>query len=416
MTLSRLGVPWLLLLALVTITSLPAFKAFAVYSLVLFCCTLSLSIAIFALTLRSGAALSIFWLLGHLLFFMTATLGIFSGNTALVGRFAEYLIIANLVQIYCLSSYKNIASSLSGVVKYVFFLNSLTAFTTLAQIYFDPAAARMVTESAGLRLLNVGGYEFVYAQLFMVLAWSLKIEKEREKNGSVGMYSFAGFSLSVVVVLLSNFLIAVSLLMIVLCYLFMSKAEPFPGSAKNLRCFFLVGSLCAVGYFLSVIADSDLYMLRKMFEIVSAVISDGESGYLSERILKYKISIYGFQEFPLTGALIAGEYLFNWKYYGRHSYILDAFALFGIMGFIYVYFLVAPLFHLRPAGVVLPVSKLFGVAIFLLVAIAGSNIITAEIIIATYLILLSFFPRGEKKSIWRLAEPGVYGDNKTKVL
>ena len=416
MTLAKLGVPWLLLVAIVTLTSLPIFKALAGYAVAIFVFTLLLSIALFALTLRSGAAFTAFWLLGHVLFFMTASLGIVSGNTALVGRFAEYLIIANLLQIFFLSSYQNISINLSGVVTYGFLLNSLTALTTLGQIYFEPAAARMVAENIGLRLMNVGGYEFVYAQLFMVLAWSLKIEKEREKNGSVGMYSFAGFFLSVVVVLLSNFLIAVSLLMIVLCFLFMSKAEPFPDSAKNLRRFFLVGSLCAVGYFLSVIADSDLYMLRKMFEIVFAVISDGESGYLSERILKYKTSIYGFQEFPLTGALIAGEYLFNWKYYGRHSYILDAFALFGIMGFIYLHFLVAPLFHLRPAGVVLPVSKFFGVAIFLLVAIAGSNIITAEIIIATYLILLSFFPRGEKESIWRLAEPGVYGDNKAKVL
>jgi hypothetical protein len=84
--------------------------------------------------------------------------------------------------------------------------------------------------------------------------------------------------------------------------------------------------------------------------------------------------------------LAGGGDVYGWQWYGRHSFILDNFALFGLFGGpVYLYILLAPWFiYRRRLGMDFQIAVVGAATIFVL---ALTNILTPEILIAAYLIL-----------------------------
>ena len=380
----RIGISSALVFGLGALVFLPFLQIIPGYTLILTCLVLLLTFHLFVLMYCHNNVVSFFWIFGILLYFYVASLGVFSRNYPLVGRFAIYLLIANLFQLAVLAREKRFVCSLASVANFLCYLNIITCITTITQLMLDPAAARMVSEVESLQRLNVGGYGFIYSQLGMLLVWSNRLRSSPLIGGKI--LNYFGFVFSLLVLLMSNYLIAVLLSLCVVGYLFIRSCHPFNDIGAGARLLVVGMVISGLVYYFFMSSNEEIYLLLKIIEVSLAVFSSGESVYLSERMLKYFASINGFLQFPVLGLLGNGEEVFNWDVYGRHSYTLDNFALLGFFGgLMFSIYLIAPVLNLKLMRV--PIFLHHGGVILLILALVSTgNILSTEIILTFFFI------------------------------
>lgn len=363
---------------------LPAFNIVPGYPAIVVLLMFSLTLHVFIMSYSDNGILSSMWILGLLIFCYVAAMGIFSRNYAVVGRFSQYLLIANFCQLAVIESSWQNKISFKRLVDIFCFFNIFTCFTTLMQLAVDPAAARMVAESSDLQKLNIGGYGFVYMQLVMLLVWSDRMVEAKSKFWRLTDY--AGFYLSLLLLLTANYLIAASLSIFVVVYLFFFRHNVFLFSQRWIRGLILTIAFSLFVYFAVLIDIQDLYLSVKIVDIFFSIFSSGESVYLSERLFKYSTSINGALMYPVLGVLGNGEDVFNWSLVGRHSYILDNFALMGVPGGILsLIYLLSPIFIFCRAKLGIYCTHA-PIAAFLMFSICALNILSVELILAFYFV------------------------------
>lgn len=371
------------LIALLAI--IPFFKVFSVFNVILFTLSISCSILIFGLHWRMNQKLSLIWYVTHISFGYIFFFALLTKNVALVGRFSEYLILANSLQVLLYCQFNSLENELSSLVKFSILAVALSCITTLIGHSTDPAASRMVSDNPELYGSNIGGYGFIYCLLFFIIAiQSTSIPGGWSKKGAISW-------LCIVIILAatlfsSRFLIAGMLAVGLLMTSYFTKRSPFNFGGPILWICVGLSSFLSVVSLVFWLYQNESYLILKSYEILLAAMSNSDSSYLTERLAKYIISWQGFVEFPVFGVLAGGGEVFDWQWYGRHSFILDNFALFGLFGgFAFLFILLYPWIMYRRRLGLDSISTLQAALVILLLGI--TNILTPEILIAAYLIL-----------------------------
>ena len=378
--------------AIVLLTSLiafleviPFFKMFEFFNIILFILNVSCSTLLFGIHLRMKQKMSVVWFVAHVGFIYVFMLAVFTKNFELIGRFSEYLILANSFQVLIYCKRNSLKNELYLLVRLLILVLAFTCFTTLIGHSIDPSASRMLSDNPELYSKNIGGYGFVYSLLFFVIAIQVILTPGNYLNKRVIYWMFVLF-ICVMTLFSSRFFIAGMLIFGILFVSYFIKRPPFIFKIWILWATLGVSAFTGVFSIALWLYQNENYLIIKGYEALLAILYNSDSSYLSERLLKYSISMRGFSEFPLLGVVAAGEDIFNWEWYGRHSYILDNFALFGFFGGgISVFILIYP-WRIYRHYFGLDLSSTF-LAVCLIIMIGLTNILTPEILIAAYLIL-----------------------------
>ena len=363
----------------------PFFKFFDIFNTILFALSILCSTILLGLHWRMRQKLSLVWYVTHIGFSYLCVFALLTKNLGLVGRFAEYLILANSFQVVLYCQRNDLKNELAVIVKVLFFLVAFSCITTLIGHSVDPAASRMVADNTNLYSSNIGGYGFIYALLFFIIAIQITaVPGGWSQKGAT--YWFCLTIILAATLFSSRFLIAGMLTIGVLMVSYFMKRSPFNFGGRIVWISIGLSSVLGVVSVVFWLYQNESYLILKVYEILLAVLFDSESSYLTERLSKYSISLKGLFEFPVFGVLAGGGEVFNWQWYGRHSFVLDNFALFGLFGgFAFVFILLHPwVVYRRRLGLDL-ISALQAALVVLTLGI--TNILTPEILIAAYLVL-----------------------------
>lgn len=375
-----------LLCTLISVLAIvPLFKVFSFFNVILYILSISCSFLLLGLHWRLNQGLSSVWYVAHISFGYVLFFSLQTNNLALVGRFSEYLILANSFQFLLYCQINCLENQLSGLIKLSIFAVFASCITTVVGISADPAAARMVADNPQLYSANIGGYGFIYCLLFFTIAIQNMAIPGGLLQNSV-FYSVVIVLMLVLTIFMSRFLIAGIFTLGVLTISYFAKRSPFNFGGRMFR--FIIGASGVLGTALLVLwlFKNESYLIIKTYEIIVSMVTGSDSSYLAERLEKYYISWQGFVEFPVFGVLAGGGEVFDWQWYGRHSFILDNFALFGVFGgCAFLFILLYPWIVFRRR---LRLDLLSAVQAGLLVSfLALINILTPEILVAAYLIL-----------------------------
>ncbi len=220
--------------------------------------------------------------------------------------------------------------------------------TTSLACLSDPYASRHVgydnAESAALAMSGVGDYSFIYGIVFLIFDVALLLFTE--KNLFLKILFIAVIALGVITIFLSNFTTALLCLFIGGLLLAFSIGES-RGIRKSV---IIISGLLVVGfYFLSghtIDLSGGEGRMAQIFDnsnksVVGAIMEE----FFADRWPYIQCSINGMGNHPILGnaALLNFDNGENKIYWGQHSFALDTFSLFGIIGWIYIYYFFKPL-------------------------------------------------------------------------
>jgi hypothetical protein len=379
------SVVWIFFLLITFFGVTPIFKAFGILNVLLFFLNVTSSALLLGLHWRMKQKLSLVWIVTHISFCYLVVFALLTKNVPLVGRFSEYLILANSVQFLLYCQTNDLGRELKILVQIALIVVCIGCITTLIGYTIDPHASRMVGDNPHLYASNIGGYGFVYSLIFFAIALQIMMAPGHWQRGGL-FWRVLVFGLCVVTVISSRFLIGGILLVILLFFFYLTRRPPFHLGGRMLWILTGLIGISMVSAFAYWLYQNESYLVVKAFDILLTIFSQSDSGYLAERLAKYSSSVDGLIEFPVFGVLAGGGDVYGWQWYGRHSFILDNFALFGLFGGpVYLYILLAPWFsYRRRLGMDFQIALVGAATIFVL---ALTNILTPEILIAAYLIL-----------------------------
>lgn len=362
----------------------PFFKSLTFFNLLYFSLNCGCSFLLLGLHWRMKQSLSLVWIVAHIGFCYLVFFSLLTRNYALIGRFAEYLILANSLQLLLYCKRNILLDQLIKPVHIISVAVVISCISTLFAYSYDPGASRDVSDNPSLFARNIGGYGYIYCLLFFVIGSQLKIQFSDKKNAIV-WWSIV-FTLCVMTLFGSRFLIASTFLFVLLFIFYLLRQPPFHYGGPVIRSiigFFVLLLLILIGNWMY---QNESYLITKAFNIVLALTGGLDSSYLGERISQYLMSVRGLFEFPFFGVLAGGGDVFGWRLYGRHSFILDNYALFGLLGgTVYLYILLAPWLEYRSRlGLSYQTVYLCGGTVLLL---ALTNILSPEILVTAYLIV-----------------------------
>ena len=379
------SVVWIFVLLITFFGVTPIFKAFGILNVLLFFLNVTCSALLLGLHWRMKQKLCLVWIVTHISFSYLVVFALLTKNVPLVGRFSEYLILANSFQFLLYCQANDLGRELKILVQLALIVVFIGCITTLIGYAIDPHASRMVGDNPQLYASNIGGYGFVYSLIFFAIALQIMMAQGYWQRRGL-FWLVLVFGLCVVTVFSSRFLIGGILLVMLLVFSYLTRRPPFHLGRRMLWILTGITGISMVSGFAYWLYQNESYLVIKAFDIALTIFSQSDSGYLAERLAKYSSSVDGLIKFPAFGVLAGGGDVYGWQWYGRHSFILDNFALFGFFGgTVYLYILLAPWFsYRRRLGMDFQIALVGAATIFVL---ALTNILTPEILIAAYLVL-----------------------------
>lgn len=364
---------------------IPYFKSFFFYNYISFFFNISMSLLIFFYYIKNKKNLSMIWFLSHAGFIYIVLLSLITNNLFLIGRFSEYLILANCFQLLIYFYFNSLFKELNLIINVFIYSAVFSCITTLKIYRIDPFSSRLISDNPDLYSNNIGGYGFIYSLLFIFIALQILLisKKYNLKNKLIYIFILILFTLNIVN---SNFLIATFLIIFLLILSFFFSRPPMFFRNKIIKLFIIFAFFFSLISIFNLFYQNENYIFTKAYDIYLSLKEGTFNTYLFERINNYLISLKGFLQFPIFGSIVGANNILDGEWFGRHSYILDNFSLFGIFGGIfYIFILIYPwFFYYQKFNLDFCSTFMASSSIF---AIATANIITPEIIVAAYLIV-----------------------------
>ena len=260
------------------------------------------------------------------------------GYSVIAHRYMSLALIYWGIIIFDFYKETNNLKELKKVLYVVLFLSIVTALTTLVALIQDPYIARSIKSSGeyseNLAKRGIGGYSFIY---YLVVCAPLLLFLVIKKGNKIGIRFFwlLLYLFTMFVIIKSNYLTAV--ITSVLASVILVFGSLFNrGRGRHYFIFFIL--ILFVILFINI--D---FILKLLPERVSRVlVIDGESmlgsiwkEFTGDRLPTLQSSWKAFLENPIFGIMgnrelgHDGEFLTG---FGQHSFILDTFALYGIIG------------------------------------------------------------------------------------
>ena len=227
-----------------------------------------------------------------------------------------------------------------------------TNISTIVALLENPLVSRAAQkggENINLFRAGVGGYEFIYFSVFIsIIAFAALLYARFNTKHKIIVSSI--LILCCLTVILSNFATAAAMLLVGIClllifYYFDIFAVPVLFAlVMGVLAYGEQLSLLAVEFLLDVVGISTT--ASRALEVINYLYNSEFGAALSEREGVYTISVRLFLENPLFGVLWDfGFDGINGDKIGRHSNILDAFALYGVViGFVQLFFYISPIY------------------------------------------------------------------------
>lgn len=185
--------------------------------------------------------------------------------------------------------------------------------------------------------LNIGGYEFIYATVFLapfVLFWIY----DRYSNKLLRVMGLVFYVVSLFTVVASQYAIAVVLIIVGTIVLFVRKKKKY----VRIILWLTIGicSICllalsdvVLNLLVELASENEMGSLyNRLFTFKNALQVDGLKNF--DRFRLYKKSIDAMFSYPVVG----GSW-FSGVSYSEHSGFLDVFAKYGILGFVWLLYL-----------------------------------------------------------------------------
>ena len=299
---------------------------------------------------------------------MEMVLHFVSSGFSLITAYSDFTVIIPVFLYILLRS--ETAKTYERLTKFVLLLCLITAISSIAVLWSDPAAARFLATGIKdeyaeyLNKRNVGGYDFIYSVVLLLPLIILMWKKKRLKT-----WAFVPLVVAIAMcVFLSNYAFALLLMIIASSALFFRK----DAKTKPVWIVLIVVAIFAFSAPLS-------YGLRQLSGIISNKALSGKimdvARFISGndmtgedgrgRLELYRKSWKLFLQHPLFGCWYKGKSL-----WGGHSFILDTMAKYGIIGLACIVVMYISVFKLaiKPftnGSVSLYVALTFVLAIFL---------------------------------------------------
>lgn len=230
---------------------------------------------------------------------------------------------------------------LKKVLTVTLILALITMITTYGQLLINPFISRSIKSSgeysAELASRGIGGYTFIYfitALSIVALYYALNCSQKKNRILAIVWYAF-----SLIFIIKSNYMTAFLSIILgsaLLMFLTLSK-----GKNGILRGTVVAFAIFTVGMNLDVILSEIAPILPSR---ISRVLLSAEHETVFESISQeftldrwptLMVSIDSFKQHPFGGLVGSGKLGFSGGYLtgvGQHSYILDTYALFGLIG------------------------------------------------------------------------------------
>lgn len=231
---------------------------------------------------------------------------------------------------------------LKKILRITALLSLITMLITYKQLLINPYISRSIKSSGEysemLARRGIGGYTFVYYIAVLsisVLYFGLKTGQKRKRVLAMIWYVF-----SILFVIKSNYMTAV--LVVAVC----SAILLVLSSASNKKWGFVLGLISGILVFVLVLLLDRILAVVGDFmpERIARVLISGSGGSAIESVIyefyldrwpTIQSSLHAFLKHPLLGLLGSGTLGYDGQFLtglGQHSFVLDSFAFFGIMG------------------------------------------------------------------------------------
>jgi hypothetical protein len=231
---------------------------------------------------------------------------------------------------------------MKNILTIVGILSAITLLITYKALLENPYISRSIKSSGeystSLARQGIGGYTFIYFMTIisvLILYYFIEAEKPWKKMGAAVCYV-----ISVLFTIKSNYMTAFLIVIIGACLLVFLKLS-LKGRKGIIAGVLVVLFIALLGFNLDKILSMIGPILPKRISSV-LLVDDGISvtesiinEFLGDRWPTMLRSIEAFKEHPILGLLGSGQLqVSNGSLYGfgQHSYILDTFALYGIVG------------------------------------------------------------------------------------
>lgn len=254
------------------------------------------------------------------------------GADIILKQIATYMFVLLLIVNRC---YRDRWKELGNIHIVFILLFTVFNFITYSELIVNPEISRLLvrdTESLyPYYRKGVGGYNLIYPQICIAAVgfqWAASQFKKSKLKMCIGMVWIvslfllileAGYSIAIV-----TFAISFIILMLY------RKKNPIPAIAIALALFVLmlyaIMKSTALQNFLLEVFDGTA-VTKKINDFVSSINDAEAEGSIQSRLIRYEKSFFGYLSSPITGTLT--NYVS-----GGHSVILDAFAVYGLMGIV----------------------------------------------------------------------------------
>ena len=192
-------------------------------------------------------------------------------------------------------------------------------------------------------LRGVGGYGMVYSIVIMIPILIYILKNIRFRNKFQTALVWVNLILSVALILMAGYSLALLISVIGIFFILLYKQRGLDSFLKVLLAVIalLIVYILFRNDFLNWIVDitkGSMYE-RKVVDIINSMMENQSTGTLEARMVRYQLSWETFIEHPIFGCFIQGS-----NDVGGHSYFLDMFARFGLLGGLsFLYLVIAPL-------------------------------------------------------------------------
>lgn len=346
-------------------------------------------------------------LVTYIFFAYVTFIAIASGNGFLASRYLEYMQL--VVFLWGFEFYLSNFDSRRINEKIIIFLSPFVLLTSVNTVYmyiFSPNISRTAKKDTveGLEQMSqgVGGYDFVYFIVFIFAGLMyLSFVFDRKLLLKTVLLSSAALFLANIV--LSNFMIALILGLLAVFFRFIvyktSKSWMFVYTAIIILMIPTLSMLFDIIFDLLISLSEGTLNQKRLMEIKFVLESGIVQQSLGARLHAFDVSWRAFLDFPYTGIIIN-----NIKNssgivvgFGQHSFLLDAFALFGgVVGFVNLYVFLAPVFKMYYTRSSVNYSSLPLLMIFMVLILYFVNNVTPSVGLAVYFfvpVVLSYMRR-----------------------
>lgn len=334
-------------IALIVFNSLPTLQLLSMYNILLFGIGFLFTVLLFTST-GSDAKRQITIPLIIMLFIFLFTF--ISDNGSLRNGYLTYSVALFLPMLY-IGVNDDVKRVLESALLISIPIIAITCVFTIAGCLSYPYASRRADfntiEGPQLMAQGIGGYNFIYGLVFLTIDCILLFFSERKRFVKLIYIGFIG--LACVTILLSNFttavltlLIGAGLILLVLVRLGKVSKGKIILLATAAVAFVVVKGVSVdlssgEGRIAQIFADNNKSVVEAIFD----EFFEDRGPFIAE-------SWDGVCNSPILGNAVFMSYEdSNYKYFGHHSFALDSWSLFGLVGVLFIYYMIRPITKLR---------------------------------------------------------------------